>query len=75
MADLWWPAFFLCDILFFLFLINWFFSKPKERSTEVESGILRFLKRVVIAIIVMYAISFLALILLVNYFPWERIGP
>ena len=28
----------------------------------------------VIAIIVIYAISFLGLILLVNYFPWEGIG-
>ncbi len=37
---------------------------------EGKSRIMQILKGAVIAIIVIYAISFLGLILLVNYFPW-----
>ena len=73
MVDLW-PAFLMCDLLIFIFLINWFFSKPEERPKEGKSRMMQILKGAVIAIIVIYAISFLGLILLVNYFPWEGLG-
>ena len=73
MVDLW-PAFLMCDLLVFIFLINWFFSKPEERPKEGESRMMQILKGAVIAIIVIYAISSLGLILLVNYFPREGIG-
>ena len=58
----------------FSYLINWFFSKPEERPKEGKSRLMQILNGSVIAIIVIYAISFLGLILLVNYFPWEGIG-
>ena len=73
MVDLW-PAFLMCDLLVFIFLINWFFSNPEESPKEGKSRMMQILKGAVIAIIVIYAISFLGLILLVNYFPWEGIG-
>ena len=50
------------------------FSKPEERLKEGKSRMMQILKGAVIAIIVIYAISFLGLILLVNYFPWGGIG-
>ncbi len=71
MVDLW-PAFFLCDFLFILFIIQ-AITKPKEMAPEGNSGVMRFLKRAVLAIIVMYVINLVGLILLVNYFPWELI--
>ena len=73
MVDLW-PAFLMCDLLVFIFLINWFFSKPEDRPKENKSRMMQILKGAVIAIIVIYAISSLGLILLVNYFPREGIG-
>ena len=50
------------------------YPSVKERPKEGKSRMMQILKGAVIAIIVIYAISFLGLILLVNYFPWEGIG-